>query len=327
MVDFSIIVPVYNVKPYLEECLDSILCQKVRSWECICVDDGSSDGSGKILDKYADNDSRFKVYHTANNGVSAARNVGLEKASGEWTCFLDGDDIIAPYTLELYSYLIKGRPSADMIGAKGAIFHDGEKIQWHSININELSIRSVSLKNEISNDIVQRGFVAYVYSRKLIDKVRFKAYAHGEDRLFLVSCLSCATDLAQCDVVVYGYRRRKGSATTIESPGAIRDEIAVIRQIFSVVNDNGKRCDKALVRLYLNSFMESVPYRILSLSCGPTEELWRLWFDGVCHISKNARCGLFQRIRMWVCCLCRIKPLICLFCILPYQIKRLGVHR
>jgi len=89
---FSIIIPVYNVAPYLRECLDSVLAQTFIGWEAICVDDGSTDGSGAILDEYAGKDSRFKVIHQANAGVSAARNAALEVARGDWICFLDADD-------------------------------------------------------------------------------------------------------------------------------------------------------------------------------------------------------------------------------------------
>ena len=90
---FSIIIPVYNVAPYLHECLDSVREQTFADWECICVDDGSTDGSPAILDGYAEKDSRFCVIHQPNAGVSAARNKGLDAAKGKWIGFLDADDI------------------------------------------------------------------------------------------------------------------------------------------------------------------------------------------------------------------------------------------
>ena len=96
----SIIIPVYNAERYLTGCLNSVLAQSFTDWECICVDDGSTDGSGRILDAYAEHDERFKVIHKENGGVSSARNVGLETAEGEWITFVDSDDELFPYSLQ-----------------------------------------------------------------------------------------------------------------------------------------------------------------------------------------------------------------------------------
>ena len=89
---FSIIIPVYNVAPYLRECLDSVLKQTFTDWEAICIDDGSTDESGAILDEYAAKDKRFRVIHQANAGVSAARNAALDKVQGEWDDFCRAAD-------------------------------------------------------------------------------------------------------------------------------------------------------------------------------------------------------------------------------------------
>ena len=96
----SIIVPVYNVEKYLSRCLDSILFQSFPDWECILIDDGSSDNSGKICDEYAQQDDRFIVIHQQNSGVSAARNAGLDIAKGQWFSFVDSDDWIGSNFLE-----------------------------------------------------------------------------------------------------------------------------------------------------------------------------------------------------------------------------------
>ena len=82
---FSIIVPVYRSGPFLRDCLDSIRNQTLTDWECICINDGSPDDSGAILDEYARKDARFTAIHQENRGVSAARNAGLSLARGNWT--------------------------------------------------------------------------------------------------------------------------------------------------------------------------------------------------------------------------------------------------
>ena len=98
----SVIVPVYNVAPYLEQCLDSIVNQTYHNLEIILVDDGSTDESGTICDRYAEQDSRIQVVHQKNKGLSGARNSGLDIASGEYVIFIDSDDYIWEGTVEGY---------------------------------------------------------------------------------------------------------------------------------------------------------------------------------------------------------------------------------
>jgi len=89
---FSVIVPVYNVEKYLHECVDSVLNQTYPEYEIILVDDGSTDNSKSICDHYSQLDQRIRVFHTSNSGVSTARNIGIQKAIGEYVLFLDSDD-------------------------------------------------------------------------------------------------------------------------------------------------------------------------------------------------------------------------------------------
>ena len=97
---FSIIIPVYNTAPFLEECLSSVANQTFTNWECICVNDGSTDNSGSILDDYSIRDSRFKIIHKENEGVSVARNRALDIVKGEYIAFVDSDDYVCNHWLE-----------------------------------------------------------------------------------------------------------------------------------------------------------------------------------------------------------------------------------
>lgn len=109
MPTISVIVPVYNVEKYLRCCVDSILAQTFTDIEVLLVDDGSTDGSGAICDEYAQKDSRVRVFHKANGGVSSARNLGLDEATGEWIMFVDSDDKVAPAICErLLEYASEG---------------------------------------------------------------------------------------------------------------------------------------------------------------------------------------------------------------------------
>lgn len=97
----SVIVPVYNVKSYLEECYDSICCQSYQNIEIILVDDGSTDGSGELCDDLATRDARTVVLHKENGGLSDARNAGLRMAKGDWISFIDSDDYVSPVFIEV----------------------------------------------------------------------------------------------------------------------------------------------------------------------------------------------------------------------------------
>lgn len=104
----SIIIPVYKVENSIVKCIDSVISQTYINWELLLVDDGSPDNSGKICDKYVEQDSRIRVFHIENGGPSNARNVGLENASGKYVCFIDSDDWVEPTYLEhLYNGLQK----------------------------------------------------------------------------------------------------------------------------------------------------------------------------------------------------------------------------
>ena len=101
MCKISIIVPVYNTEKYLTRCLDSILGQSFTDFELLLIDDGSTDGSGLICDSYADRDRRIRVFYKKNGGVSSARNLGIDKAQGEWLYFVDSDDELLPDGLKV----------------------------------------------------------------------------------------------------------------------------------------------------------------------------------------------------------------------------------
>ncbi len=88
----SVIVPIYDVEKYVRKCLESLRNQTMREIEVICIDDGSTDRSGLIADEFAKEDARFRVIHTANRGLSAARNRGIDEASAQWIMFVDSDD-------------------------------------------------------------------------------------------------------------------------------------------------------------------------------------------------------------------------------------------
>ena len=110
----SIIIPMYGVEKYLRRCLDSVLNQTFTDWQAICVNDGSPDKSGEIAREYAARDKRFIVIDKENGGLSDARNVGMQHATGDYILYLDSDDFIHPQTMEI-SYALAKRDGSDIV--------------------------------------------------------------------------------------------------------------------------------------------------------------------------------------------------------------------
>ena len=111
---FSVIIPAHNTAQYLDRCLQSLQAQSFTDWEAVCVDDGSTDGTGALLDRYAEEDSRFLVIHQPQTGVSAARNEAARKVCGQYLVFLDSDDFLHPQMMEICHSLAE-RDGSDIV--------------------------------------------------------------------------------------------------------------------------------------------------------------------------------------------------------------------
>ena len=132
----SIIIPVFNVAPYLRACLDSIVAQTYGDWEVICIDDGSTDSSGLILDEYSKADGRIVVVHQINAGVCRARNNGLRMARGEYITFVDSDDVLRESAYEKMMGLVAECPDVDMVMLADSPFKDGDLPSWGSVRFS-----------------------------------------------------------------------------------------------------------------------------------------------------------------------------------------------
>ncbi|MBO4674921.1 MAG: glycosyltransferase [Elusimicrobiaceae bacterium] len=195
----SIIVPIYNVEKYLSQCLDSIVAQTYQNLEIILVDDGSPDNCGKICDEYAAKDSRIKIIHQVNAGLSAARNAGLEIAMGEYIGFVDSDDYIESDMYEYLYGLIK-RDNAAM--AMCAIcqdegFVDDRQCKFPYLLIPTLEIFQFSNWPPVWNKLYRRDFIS---------TLRFNTtVSNGEDGLFIFELSKSNVSIALGNQAKYHY--------------------------------------------------------------------------------------------------------------------------
>ena len=199
----------YNVAPYLDECIASVINQTYQDWECFLVDDGSTDDSGLICDKWAINDSRIKVIHQANQGVSVARNHGIEASSGEYIAFIDSDDWVEPNYL---SAMIIQTPGTDII-VSGQIreYEDGHTIIYkpdandkfiisseEAAKFNNLNIKSLLYaphEKLFRIDIIKRNNLSFQVG-----------CSYGEDLQFVYSYLEYVNAIGTIDHALYHYR-------------------------------------------------------------------------------------------------------------------------
>ncbi len=212
---FSVIIPVYNVASYLCECLDSVLTQTFTDWECICVDDGSTDGSGSILDEYASKDSRFRVIHQPNAGASFARNRGLAEIKGKWVWFVDSDDRIKPYALERFAAY---EPKADVVYFSMELFYSDEYAKRYILpaqsktELDDHSSEKLFGLTENSLCVDAFGWTCDKFIRSSLfedGQIRFPEDINlFEDEIFALNLFQVANSFGFIQDVFYSYRKQ-----------------------------------------------------------------------------------------------------------------------
>lgn len=277
----SIVAPMYNVAPYLRECLDSVRRQTLSDFEAILVDDGSPDESGAIADEYAVKDSRFKVIHKPNGGVSAARNDGLAAATGEYVFLLDSDDYLAADALEKL-YAKAGNGWVDVVFGDYVAFSNASQTvckvankPFESTNRKMLDAVQLAVFNMGPADIscgeihILRGVGAawhYLIKRSVItgNGIAFDPSLKGlfDDGCFTLHVLEAAKSVAYAQTSTYYYRHVAGSITRRFGGAPFEKYEAVYGAIESFIceYDKGEEFNRALCLrkfIYLNKSMET----------------------------------------------------------------------
>lgn len=210
----SIIVPVYNTQDYIERCLDSILAQTYSDFEVICVDDGSSDDSGKLCDIYQERDDRIRVYHIENHGVSYARNYGLSMMAGSRFCFVDSDDWVEPNYLErMYDLAKEKRCEVVACGlTQNYEYTLGTKGTVEEIFVFESS--KACIRNFICDKNSMHGFTwNKLFDTRKFGKIRFhEAVKVNEDCLYIYKIMSACERACFTTLPLYHWYIRKDSA-------------------------------------------------------------------------------------------------------------------
>ena len=209
----SVIVPVYKVEEYLPRCIDSILSQSFTDFELILVDDGSPDNCGKICDEYAQKDSRVRVFHKPNGGVSSARNLGLDNAYGKWISFIDPDDYVdADYLYELFSTLEEY--NTDFV----ATVEYKVQVECNTtyLSSEDFSLLFTDYKFDNGPGPVGKLFKADILAH---NNVRFKLKVHsGEDSIFVYQYLLGIKDIVLIFSDKYHYDQTRPNSLSKSIP-------------------------------------------------------------------------------------------------------------
>lgn len=234
-IKISIIIPVYNAEATLSECLDSILYQNYDNIEIIIINDGSTDNSKIIAEKYLAKDKRVKVFHKSNAGVSSARNFGIKKANGEWMTFVDSDDVLGNGFFDL---LKKGN-GADLI------FADVRQIDLKGNDFLEFHHQDcyVGLKDAIEkhNILVSGDLHSKMFRSSIIknNNLFFDESIHySEDRLFFDTYLVSVNKIMLSSIVGYLYvRNSKGLSYRLNSYDSELRTFILLKQCFELISD------------------------------------------------------------------------------------------
>ncbi|MBO4601336.1 MAG: glycosyltransferase [Bacilli bacterium] len=230
----SVIVPVYNIEKYLDKCIESIVSQSYDKLEIILVDDGSTDGSSKICDEWKMKDSRINVFHKKNEGVSSARNLGIQHARGEYIVFVDSDDYANKNYIE---YLVKYTPEFDLISCGYYEEYLNAKIE-RKITEDNTSISIDEANNQIFKFNGYKGFVwNKIFKCNIIknNNILFENNIHMcEDQLFLVNYLKFCNNVYIISDCLYNYRIRNSSVVS----GNDQSKILTIFDAYKIIKND-----------------------------------------------------------------------------------------
>ena len=213
MKKISVIIPVYNIEKYLPKCLSSIENQKnFTNLEIILIDDGSNDSSGSICDKFLKKYNNVKVIHKENGGVSSARNVGIENATGDYISFVDGDDFLDTNHFDEILEDIK-KTNSDLIIHDYYVEFENSFYKYRKNKIQKEFKKEESIKELLSGGVIGNNLFDKAFKKSKIGNVRFDSEIRiGEDLLFIYQFLENIDKVSARSIATYHYIQRTGSA-------------------------------------------------------------------------------------------------------------------
>lgn len=302
----SVIIPVYNSAEYLDECVESILSQDYQNIEIIFVNDGSTDSSVQIIQKYMISDKRIKLISKINGGVSSARNVGIDSARGDYICFCDADDVLAKdYVSHLLYLIIKYDADISLVYSWATTFRKTNK---HSLK--ECTIDNLGALYKLLTYRLTIGVYCKMFSRKLLfsNNIRFvEDIFIGEGFNFNVDCFLVSTKVAMSNKTIYFYRRNnENSATTKFALKKWKNAIFAINRIGNRLPSTNKKIMRAFQYAKWHTYNDAFNSTALS---GVNEDNKDFYYETKKYSTHFAYTSFFVKISFRE----RIKGIIVIF--------------
>ena len=247
----SIIIPCYNVEKYLEDCLSSVVSQTYNNLEIIVINDGSSDSTPKIVDKFSALDSRIIAIHQENRGVSESRNLGIKKSSGEYICFIDSDDKVLPQYIERMVEYINNE-QADIICTSMSFLHGNvqttnpETLPNKKTEFNSPKQYLISLLNNEMDWMTGISACGKLYRKQCIEEISFPQNRVCEDAYILYDYLSHSKKTVIIPESLYIYRKCENSISHSITEKYVLDNLVWKTRLLSIYN---KETDNDIIDL------------------------------------------------------------------------------
>ena len=253
----SVIVPVYNVKDYLERCFNSIIHQTYQNLEIILIDDGSTDGSGELCDELSKRDGRVRVVHKQNGGLGSARNAGMEKATGDVFSFIDSDDWIEKEMYQCMMQLMCHDQSQIVACGIKRVTEEG-KISFYNDSFNEIicytteeALRELPKNVRISNSMCNK-----LFSRETIENLRINETIYFEDNPFTPQCIARAERVSYIAEPFYCYFERAGSISREVFSVKEFDRVIADKMRLDFYHDYFPQCEDAAAIAYIGTCLK-----------------------------------------------------------------------
>ncbi|MDD3078753.1 MAG: glycosyltransferase [Paludibacter sp.] len=293
MIEISIIIPVYNAGKYLYDTLESVKQQTFTEWECICINDGSKDNSVEVINRFTATDNRFRLIDQKNQGVSVARNAGLDASKGNYIAFLDQDDLMSPTALESLFVLAK-KYNADLV--RGRRINIPDNYQLNELNRIKPAIthRIISSLNELNFRILPRRWM-YVwlclFKKEILSDIRFyePLKSGAEDNIFMFEVFNKISEFIQSQNIVCLHRK---SLTSTTQNGLKLSHIRTIEiatnKFNELVSINTNKLSRYLYKKQMRNFFHGSVYKSLESEkfIIETQDMLKKIYPDIKHVLK-----------------------------------------